>query len=256
MNADVVVSLDDDVLAPTHPNNVEYAKQLTTRRRVTSRDDAMNRIYSIENGFSITGSFADHRLRVKASEVHAFADALAGALSTRINGLSVYSEVNNQFTHTPFLVALANDLTEAAGRSAVSIGWDHAPEAHATVAAINVALNNLGQTVDYLKVSHLGDTDQHAAMADALASMKAGEVDLAIIIGGNPVLTAPAGWDLENALSSVEEVIHLSTYNDETSKKASWHLSRAHFLEAWGMDILLVGPDRLFSHKFNRCMTA
>ena len=32
MNADVVVSLDDDVLAPTHPNNVEYAKQLTTRR--------------------------------------------------------------------------------------------------------------------------------------------------------------------------------------------------------------------------------
>ena len=39
-------------------------------------------------------------------------------------------------------------------------------------------------------------------MADALASMKAGEVDLAIIIGGNPVLTAPAGWDLENAIAS------------------------------------------------------
>ena len=234
MNADVVVSLDDDVLAATHPNTVEYAKQLTTRRRVTSRDDAMNRIYSVENGFSITGSFADHRLRVKASEVHAFADALAGALSTRVNGLSAYAEVNNEFTHTPFLVALANDLAESAGRSAVSIGWDHAPEAHATVAAINVALNNVGQTVDYLAVPHLGDTDQHAALASALASMKAGEVDAAIIIGGNPVLTAPAGWDLENALSSVEEVIHLSTYNDETSKKASWHLSRTHFLEAWG----------------------
>lgn len=234
MNADVVVSLDDDVLAATHPNNVEYAKQLTTRRRVTSRDDAMNRIYSVENGFSTTGSFADHRLRVKTSEVQAFADALASTISIRMNGLSAYSKVNNQFTDTPFLVALANDLVKAAGRSAVSIGWDHSPEAHATVAAINVALNNVGQTVDYLEVPHLGDIDQHAAMAEALTNMKAGKIDAVIIIGGNPVFTAPSGWDLENALSSVEEVIHLSTYNDETSKKASWHLSRAHFLEAWG----------------------
>ena len=104
--------------------------------------------------------------------MHAFADALAGALSIRIDGLSAYSEVNNQFTNTPFLVALANDLAEAAGRSAVSIGWDHSPEAHATVAAINVTLNNIGQTVDYLKVPHLGDTDQHTAMANALASRK------------------------------------------------------------------------------------
>ena len=79
-------------------------------------------------------------------------------------------------------------------------------------------------------------------MAEALASMKAGEVDAAIIIGGNPVLTAPAGWDIENALSSVEEVIHLSTYNDETSKRASWHLSRAHFLEAWGDGYSLRSP--------------
>ena len=30
----------------------------------------MNRIYSVENGF-YHGFFADHRLRVKASEVHA-----------------------------------------------------------------------------------------------------------------------------------------------------------------------------------------
>ena len=87
---------------------------------------------------------------MKASEVHAFADALAGALSTRIADFQ--STRGKQSAHPYPLVALANDLTEAAGRSAVSIGWDHAPEAHATVAAINVALNNLGQTVDYLKV--------------------------------------------------------------------------------------------------------
>jgi molybdopterin-containing oxidoreductase family iron-sulfur binding subunit len=233
-NADVYLSLDDDVLAATHANGVEYAKQLTARRRVTSTQDSMNRIYSVENGFTLTGSYADHRLRVKASEVHAFADALAGALSTRVNGLSAYSEVNNQFTHTPFLVALANDLAEAAGRSAVSIGWDHAPEAHATVAAINAALNNIGETVHYLEVPSLGSENQHEAMAAAVASMNAGEVDAAIIVGANPVLTAPADWGMEEALSKVGEVIHLSTYNDETGKKSNWHLSRAHFLEAWG----------------------
>ena len=232
--ADIILSLDDDILSVTHPNNVEYAKQIVSRRKVLSPNDSMNRIYSVENGFSVTGSFADHRLRIKASEVHAFADALAASLSTRIAGLSEYAEVTNKFTDTAFLTAVSNDLAETAGRSAVSIGWDHTPEVHATVAAINFALQNVGQTVQYIKVPHLGDLDQNSALADTFTSMKAGAVDVAIIIGCNPILTAPSDWDVENALSSVEEVIHLSTYKDETSKKANWHLSRAHFLEAWG----------------------
>ena len=98
MNADVVVSLDDDVLAATHPNNVEYAKQLTTRRRVTSRDDAMNRIYSIENGFSITGS-----LPITGCVKAKYMPLLMRLRNiNRINGLSAYSQVTISYPY-PFL---------------------------------------------------------------------------------------------------------------------------------------------------------
>ena len=48
----------------------------------------------------------------------------------------------------------------------------------------------------------------------------------------SPVFSAQ-NKDFENALSNVEEVIHLSDYVDETSKKASWHINKAFYLESW-----------------------
>lgn len=233
-NADVVVSLDDDFLSPTHPNNVEYAKQVTGRRKVTSTSDSMNRIYSIENGFTLTGSFADNRLRVKASEVSDFANALAGALSTRVNGLNAFRSVNNRFTGSEFLTALADDLASNAGKSAVSIGFSHSANSHAVVAAINTALNNNGSTVNYLQVSSFDNQNNKQAFNDVVAGIKAGNFDAVVMIGTNPVYTTSANVDFASALENVEEVIHFGTYRDESSKVASWHVSRSHFLEAWG----------------------
>lgn len=233
-NADVVVSLDDDFLAATHPNNVEYAKQVTGRRKVTSTSDNMSRIYSVENGFTLTGSFADNRLRIKASEIGSFANALAGALSSRINGLNAFSSVNNSFSNNEFLTALADDLASNAGRTAVSIGLDHSAEAHAVVAAINSALGNIGTTVSYLEVPHFDNQNNMEAFADVVSGMKAGNFDAVVLIGTNPVFTAPANLDFSGALANVGEVIQLSSYSDETSKKASWHVSRSHYLESWG----------------------
>ncbi len=233
-NADVVVSLDDDFLAPTHPNNVEYAKQVTGRRKVTSTSDSMSRIYSIENGFTLTGSFADNRLRVKASEIEAFANALAAALSTRVNGLNAFRTVNNQFTGSDFITALADDLASNAGKSAVSVGFDHSAYTHSVVAAINTSLNNTGSTVNYLQVPSFDNQNNSQAFADVVNEMKAGNFDAVVMIGTNPVYTTNADLDFASALSNVEEVIHFGTYRDESSKSASWHVSRSHFLETWG----------------------
>lgn len=233
-NADVVVSLDDDFLSPTHPNNVEYAKQVTGRRKVTSTSDSMNRIYSVENGFTLTGSFADNRLRVKASEVEDVANALAAALSSRVNGLNAFNGVNNSFTGNKFVTALADDLTSNAGRSAVSIGFAHSANAHAVVAAINTALNNNGSTVNYLQVPSLDNQNNKQAFADVVSGMKAGNFDAVVMIGTNPVYTTSTDVDFAGALTNVDEVIHFSSYRDESSKGASWHVSKSHFLEAWG----------------------
>jgi len=233
-NADVVVSLDDDFLAPTHPNNVEYAKQVTGRRKVTSTSDSMSRIYSIENGFTLTGSFADNRLRVKASEIEAFANALAAALSTRVNGLNAFRGINNQFTGSDFITALADDLASNAGKCAVSVGLDHSVYTHSVVTAINTSLNNTGSTVNYLQVPSFDNQNNSQAFADVVSEMKAGNFDAVVMIGTNPVYTTNADLDFASALTNVEEVIHFGTYKDESSKSASWHVSRSHFLETWG----------------------
>lgn len=191
-NADIIVSLDDDFLAPTHPNNVEYAKQVTSRRKVTSQQDSMSRIYSVENGFTVTGSYADHRLRIKASEMADFANAIANALSGRVSGLSNFSSVSNKFTGTEFVTVLADDLANNAGRSAVSLGFDFAPEVHAVVAAINSALNNYGSTVNLLQVPHVDDQNNKTAFAELVNSIRGGNFDAVVIIGANPALTALA----------------------------------------------------------------
>jgi molybdopterin-containing oxidoreductase family iron-sulfur binding subunit len=233
-NADIIVSLDDDILAPTHPNNVEYAKQVTSRRKVTSQQDSMNRIYSVENGFSTTGSYADHRLRIKASEMADFANAIAAALSAKISGLNSFSSVNNKFTGSEFVTVMADDLANSAGRSAISLGFDYAPEVHAVVAAINSALNNYGTTVNLLQVTHFDNQNNKAAFTSLVNSIKDGNFDAVVIVGANPALTAPADLNFTDALSGADEVFHLSTYNDETGKSASWHIPRSHYLEAWG----------------------
>jgi molybdopterin-containing oxidoreductase family iron-sulfur binding subunit len=232
--ANIIVSLDDDFLGATHPNNVEYAKQVTGGRKVTSTEDTMNRIYSVENGFTLTGSYADHRLKVKASEVELFANALAGALSSRISGLNAFNGVQNKFSEEQFLTVMADDLAANAGSSAVSIGFAHSPNAHAIVAAINSALNNIGTTVSYLEVPSFDAQNNTEAFSSVVNGIRSGNYDAVVMIGTNPALTAPADLDFAGALENAGEVIHLSTYKDETSKKASWHISRSHFLETWG----------------------
>jgi len=64
--------------------------------------------------------------------------------------------------------------------------------------------------------------------------MAAGQVGVLIVIGGNPVYDAPADLAFASALKNVKTSIHLHEYRNETSQLATWHVPRAHFLEAWG----------------------
>jgi len=55
-----------------------------------------------------------------------------------------------------------------------------------------------------------------------------------VMLGGNPVLTAPADLGFGELLPSVKNSVHLSRDANETSMKSSWHLPASHFLESWG----------------------
>src|SRR5437763_4614334 len=60
--ADVILALDSDFL-DCGQGDVESVRAFTSRRRVNSAKDAMNRLYVVENRFTLTGAMPDHRLR-------------------------------------------------------------------------------------------------------------------------------------------------------------------------------------------------
>ncbi|MDQ3171429.1 MAG: 4Fe-4S dicluster domain-containing protein, partial [Acidobacteriota bacterium] len=67
-----------------------------------------------------------------------------------------------------------------------------------------------------------------------VGDMAAGRVEVLLILGGNPVFTAPADLGFAHQLEKVAVRAHLSQSVDETSALCHWHINEAHFLEAWG----------------------
>jgi molybdopterin-containing oxidoreductase family iron-sulfur binding subunit len=227
--ADVVLSLGDDFLnTAENKNAIADTRDFVSRRKVTSSADSLNRLYMIENSFSITGSSADHRLRVKASDIPAFTVTLAAEL-----GLSGATK-SDKFANSAWLKAVAKDLKANQGKSLVTAAYNQAPWVHALVARINDSLKNNSTTVSYLSLPHLGNESQSAALKSAIDGMKAGQVDTLVLVGTNPVLTMPKDLGFSDAMAKVGTVIHLSDYVDETSKNVTWHVNRAHYLESWG----------------------
>lgn len=231
--AKVIVSLDADFMSQ-EDNNVRNIKRFTKGRKLNGADSTMSRLYIAETNYSLTGSNADHRLQIKASHIPALLYALAGKLSEDVTGLSAFIGYSNEYSQHSWVSVLAEDLLSNRGEALLTAGADHAPEVHATVAAINSALGNAGETIEYVALPHADSENQAEKFAEVVRGMKDGNYDTVVIIGTNPAYTAYADLDFAEALNGVQHTIHLSTHVDETSKKVAWHVNRAHFLEAWG----------------------
>ena len=78
--ADVVFALDNDFLS-CGEGDLAAVRAFTSRRRVAAAKDTMNRLYVVENRFTLTGAMADHRMRCAASQIPAVAHALAGKIA-------------------------------------------------------------------------------------------------------------------------------------------------------------------------------
>ena len=77
-----VLSLDADFFH-AESGSLYYAREFAKGRRVKKKDDPMNRLYVAESGLTLTGSMADHRLRLASSHMLALASAIAAQLSQR-----------------------------------------------------------------------------------------------------------------------------------------------------------------------------
>lgn len=233
--ADLVLALDDDFMSPqASTNSVEYSIKLTARRKMESTSDSMSRIYAVENAMTSTGSYADHRLRLKTSEIAPFTYALAARLSESIEGLNLFGSVSNEFTSHDWIRVLAEDLLANRGSAIVTAGRDHSPELHAAVAVINHALGNTGNTITYHRLPYRDNRNEMEAFVSAVNELHNGSYDTVVLLGTNTCFTAPADLRFEEALAKVSTTIHLSEYRDETSQLCTWHVNRSHFIESWG----------------------
>jgi len=190
----------------------------------------MNRLYVIESTPTNTGAVADHRFRLRPSEIEGYLRRIAYALGVKAEATS---PPNQQSNSSDWVTAVAKDLLQHRGKSAVIAGDYQSPMVHALAHSINHALGNVGNTVTYTDPVEAEPVDQTASLRELVRDMDAGQVDLLLIIGGNPVYNAPADLQFVERLSKVPLRVHLGLYDDETSAQCHWHIPETHYLETW-----------------------
>ena len=224
--AERIVSLDADFLS-AESGSLYYAREFAKGRRVAKKDDPMNRLYVVESALTLTGSMADHRLRLASSHMLAFAAALA----QQVTGDATFGNLAQGLDVKPEWIAeCANDLKDHKGASLVLAGAHQPAAVHAIAYAINAALGNIGRTVDFVQVP----ASASASLGDLTTAIKGGSVRALIILGGNPVYNAPADLDWAAVQKSVGNVVRLGYYSDETSALSAVNIAAAHYLESWG----------------------
>ena len=231
-DADVIVSLDADFLSgASYPGFHKLSRDYAMRRKDPSQP--MNRLYVIESTPTTTGMKAEHRLGLRASEIPAFAAALAAAVGASGLSAPAYSWTEEQ---TKFLQALAKDLKASAGKSVVIHGLYQHASVGMSALAINTALGNVGKTAVFRAdsaASPFTSADQLADFKNLVADLNAGKVDWLIMLNSNPVYDAPVDFDFKNAMAKAKVSVHLGSHVAETGEEAIWHLPAAHYLESW-----------------------
>jgi MoCo/4Fe-4S cofactor protein with predicted Tat translocation signal len=232
--ADVIVCLDADPLFD-HPAALKHARDFASRRR--AEDGTMSRLYAVEPVVSLTGAMADQRLAVSAPMVEAVTWAVARELSSSglaIAGIGPGSEPADEGIRN-FVKAVGRDLFAKKRAGLVVAGSRQPAVIHMMVHRINDALDNAGQSVSYLDDAGWSyrPTDREA-IRDLAQLAKAGKVATLLILGGNPVVDAPADLSFSTVVAKVPTTIRLGLFEDETSRLCRWHLPRAHYLESWG----------------------
>jgi molybdopterin-containing oxidoreductase family iron-sulfur binding subunit len=235
--AEVILSLEADFLFSL-PGSVRYARDFTEKRRVQDGHTEMNRLYVVENTPSLTGAMADHRLPLRASEIEHFARTLAAALGVSgVRSLEFgVSPAANPQPPVPekWIAALVRDLQQHRSASLVIAGDQQSPVVHALAHAMNHALGNIGNTVIYTAPVQAKPVEQSESLRVLVQDMEAGKVEMLVILGSNPVFTAPVDLRFAEHLAKVPLRIHCSLYEDETTALCHWHIPETHSLESWG----------------------
>jgi molybdopterin-containing oxidoreductase family iron-sulfur binding subunit len=255
--AKAILSLDCDFLG-TEESAFQHIREFADGRRV--KDDhkenpaeSMNRLYSVEGLLTLTGTNADHRLRIPTGSVGRVAAlalaetldsvglpgaedavsqlrALAGNLSKDFSN-SHATDGKAKADTAKWVRQCVADLLRLAKRgdkTLVVAGYRQPKEVHLAAMAMNSLLGNVGSTLLLQKAKPSGN----GSIADLAKRLAKG--DNLVILGGDPAYNAPADLDWAKLAGRAGRVVRHGYYIDQTAQDADAYIPAAHYLESWG----------------------
>jgi MoCo/4Fe-4S cofactor protein with predicted Tat translocation signal len=229
--ADRILSLDCDFAGTDSQGPVGpfFDRRKPEGKNYESKPDSskMNRLYSVEAAFTLTGGMADHRLRVAPSQVA----GIAGQVARALGASTAVAEITDP-KHLEWVAALAADLKEFAGKSIVLAGSRQSLAVHQLALAINTALGNIGAGKPLVAVQT--ETKGLGTLTSLKADIDSGAVEtLVVLTPSNPIFDAPADLKFADSFAKVKTSIHVGGRTDASAHAATWHLPAAHYLESW-----------------------
>lgn len=208
-----------------HPDAIRLSREIAGGRR--AQGGTMNRIWVAESGYSLTGAMADHRLALDPGKLSQALLRLATVLRESYGFGLPGVESGGPSRGESFIQALAKDLAGRPGESILLLGPEMPEEAHVLAVAINEALKAPGRTLEYHALQPRAE-----GIETLMETMGGGEVEMLLILGGNPAYDGPTGF--ADLLEKTPQSLHLSLHPNETSTRCSWRIPRAHAFESWG----------------------
>ncbi len=182
----------------------------------------------VESNLSLTGSNADKRYKVGASEQFS---ALV-YLYNKVTGSSLPVATFKNSTTQGELDDVAKKLLAAKGSSLVLVGGNDA-NAERIALALNMALDNIGKSIDLNNRVYLrrgNDKDLYSL----IERMNAGSVGAIITSGLNPIYQLAEAKGYSKGLAKVGVKVAFTDRMDESAKSMDYVLPVNHAYESWG----------------------
>ncbi|NCX47620.1 MAG: hydrogenase, partial [Verrucomicrobia bacterium] len=151
--ASTVLSLDCDFLG-SDEGDISDTRGFAAGRRTRKPGDSTNRLYVVEPRFSLTGTMADHRLRLRSGSIGPFLLELARQIRTA----KPSADLNALLSQSPDLALpegvdpawireCATDLVAHGKQSLILVGRRLPVSLQALALALNAALGSVGSTL-------------------------------------------------------------------------------------------------------------
>lgn len=244
--AKMIVSVDADFLG-TWLMPTTFTRQFSEGRKAI---ESMSQLVVFDSFYSLTGSNADKRFRIKPSQQLSVVMGLAHELIVKQNrtsfagqagviaALEPYANVPQSLGLSPEVWSqLASDLYSNRGQSLIVAGaltsFNEAQVSlQVAVNFLNAALENEGKTLDSSH-SIIGLSSSEAQLLDLIQSIEAGRVSTLVIHKQNAVYSSVWGERFKQALKKCELVVYCGDRIDETGALAHYILPDLHSMESW-----------------------